>query len=84
MWCLVYWRFLFSQFELLWSLFQIKSLFLKISGKTPEEKLQNTWLKLQNDVNCFIDSDLDKLSTVKSPGIKQVRFKKYEINKHIR
>ncbi|XP_028403627.1 DNA-directed RNA polymerase I subunit RPA1-like isoform X2 [Dendronephthya gigantea] len=48
----------------------------RIPGKSPEEKLQNTWVRLQNDVNCFIDSDLDKLSTNQANGIKQLLEKK--------
>ena len=43
-----------------------------MSGKTPAERLQNAWIKLQTDVNCYMDSDLDKLSTDKFPGIRQV------------
>lgn len=44
-----------------------------VHGKTPKERLHNAWLKLQTDVNCYIDSDLDRVSTVKFPGIRQVR-----------
>ena len=43
-----------------------------MSGKTPAERLQNAWIKLQIDVNCFMDSDLDKISLERSPGIRQV------------
>ena len=43
-----------------------------VSGKTPAERLQNAWIKLQTDVNCYMDSDLDKLSLDKVPGIRQV------------
>jgi len=52
--------------------FQGKNAPATVSGKTPTERLHNAWLKLQTDVNCCIDSDLDKLSTVKFPGIRQV------------
>ena len=52
--------------------FQGKNAPATVSGKTPTERLHNAWLKLQADVNCCIDSDLDKLSTVKFPGIRQV------------
>ena len=43
-----------------------------MTGKTPAERLQNAWLKLQSDVNALMDSDLDKLSTEKNPGVRQV------------
>ena len=43
-----------------------------VSGKTAKERLHNAWLKLQTDVNCYIDSDLDKLSSAKFAGIRQV------------
>ncbi|XP_015758979.1 PREDICTED: DNA-directed RNA polymerase I subunit RPA1-like [Acropora digitifera] len=46
------------------------------NGKSPMERLHNAWLKLQTDVNCCIDSDLDKLSSVKFPGIRQILEKK--------
>ena len=52
--------------------FQGKNAPATVSGKTPTERLHNAWLKLQTDVNCCIDSDLDKLSTIKFPGIRQV------------
>ena len=52
--------------------FQGKNAPVTVTGKTPTERLHNAWLKLQTDVNCCIDSDLDKLSTVKFPGIRQV------------
>ncbi|CAB3992022.1 DNA-directed RNA polymerase I subunit RPA1, partial [Paramuricea clavata] len=48
----------------------------RIPGKSPQEKLQNAWVRLQNDVNCFIDSDLDKISTNNVNGIKQLLEKK--------
>ncbi|XP_031567352.1 DNA-directed RNA polymerase I subunit RPA1-like [Actinia tenebrosa] len=47
-----------------------------VSGDTPAERLHNAWLKLQSDVNCVMDSDLDKLSTVKFPGVRQLLEKK--------
>ena len=43
-----------------------------VSGKTTKERLHNAWLKLQIDVNCYIDSDLDKISSTKFAGIRQV------------
>ena len=43
-----------------------------VSGKTARERLHNSWLKLQTDVNCYIDSDLDKISSAKFAGIRQV------------
>lgn len=45
---------------------------VSVSGKTPAERLQNAWIKLQTDINCYMDSDLDKLSLEKVPGIRQV------------
>eukprot|EP00795_Rhopilema_esculentum_P016610 gene16610-8039_t len=47
-----------------------------VTGKTPAERLQNAWIKLQIDVNCHMDSDLDKLSMDKVPGIRQLLEKK--------
>ena len=41
-------------------------------GMSLKEKLNNAWLQLQTKVNCVLDSELDKLSTDKQPGIKQV------------
>ena len=49
---------------------------IKITGSTPTARLHTAWLRLQTHVNCFVDSDLDKLSTDKVPGIKQVLEKK--------
>ena len=42
-------------------------------GATNEEKFYNTWLQMQIHVNGVIDSDLDRMSQEKLPGIKQVR-----------
>ena len=37
------------------------------------ESLHSAWLKLQMDVNCFVDSDLDKMKGKDVPsGIRQV------------
>ena len=56
-----------------------------VPGKTAAERLHNAWLKLQSDVNCYIDSDLDKVSTIKFAGIRQVsnsdRFLVYHARK---
>ncbi|EDV23428.1 uncharacterized protein TRIADDRAFT_27970 [Trichoplax adhaerens] len=49
---------------------------IKIAGSTPTARLHNAWLRLQTHVNCFVDSDLDKLSSDKAPGIKQILEKK--------
>ncbi|XP_033636533.1 DNA-directed RNA polymerase I subunit RPA1-like [Asterias rubens] len=55
----------------------IDKTFLKmIPGKTNAEKLQNAWVTLQTHVNNVIDSNLDKLSRDKQPGIKQLLEKK--------
>ena len=43
-----------------------------IPGKSLLDKLQNAWQRLQAAVNCVYDSELDKLSQDKQPGIKQV------------
>lgn len=43
-----------------------------VPGNTAAERLHNAWLKLQSDVNCYIDSDLDKVSNIKFAGIRQV------------
>jgi DNA-directed RNA polymerase I subunit RPA1 len=41
------------------------------------ESLHSAWLKLQMDVNCFVDSDLDKMKGKDVPsGIRQVLEKK--------
>ncbi|XP_038067709.1 DNA-directed RNA polymerase I subunit RPA1-like [Patiria miniata] len=47
-----------------------------IPGHTNAEKLQNAWVALQNHVNVVVDSNLDKLSRDKLPGIKQLLEKK--------
>lgn len=43
-----------------------------VTGKTATERLHYAWLQLQTDVNCYIDSDLDKISDIKFAGIRQV------------
>ncbi len=50
----------------------------KIAKKAPSvhEKLQNAWLQLQQQVNNIYDSDLDKLSSEKAGGLKQLLEKK--------
>ncbi|XP_064625511.1 DNA-directed RNA polymerase I subunit RPA1-like [Lineus longissimus] len=40
------------------------------------EKLQSAWIRLQTQVNCIVDSDLDKFSKDAMPGIKQLLEKK--------
>ena len=41
------------------------------SFQTLVQRLQSAWLKLQMDVNCFMDSDSDKRKDTPN-GIKQV------------
>ncbi|XP_022089266.1 DNA-directed RNA polymerase I subunit RPA1-like [Acanthaster planci] len=53
-----------------------KSILASIPGKTNAEKLQNAWVTLQTHVNTVVDSNLDKLSRDKQPGIKQLLEKK--------
>ncbi|XP_030852023.1 DNA-directed RNA polymerase I subunit RPA1-like [Strongylocentrotus purpuratus] len=53
-----------------------QSILSTIPGKTLPEKLQNALTQLQTHVNCVIDSDLDKISTDKAPGIKQLLERK--------
>lgn len=37
------------------------------------ERLQSAWVKLQMDINCYVDSDLDKSRGKDAPsGIRQV------------
>ncbi|XP_048588420.1 DNA-directed RNA polymerase I subunit RPA1 isoform X2 [Nematostella vectensis] len=47
-----------------------------VAGTTPVKRLHNAWLKMQSDVNGVMDSDLDKLSAIKFPGIRQLLEKK--------
>ncbi|XP_023931575.1 DNA-directed RNA polymerase I subunit RPA1-like, partial [Lingula anatina] len=47
-----------------------------VPGKSLTEKLQNVWVRMQTHVNCVVDSELDKMSTDKHPGIKQLLEKK--------
>ncbi|XP_019629041.1 PREDICTED: DNA-directed RNA polymerase I subunit RPA1-like isoform X3 [Branchiostoma belcheri] len=53
-----------------------KTILNEISGTTVTEKVNNVWLRLQTSVNRVMDSDLDKLSNDRSPGIKQLIEKK--------
>nr|XP_054764131.1 DNA-directed RNA polymerase I subunit RPA1-like [Lytechinus pictus] len=53
-----------------------QSILSSVPGKTLPEKLQNALTQLQTHVNCVIDSDLDKVSTDKAPGIKQLLERK--------
>ena len=50
-----------------------------IPGQTSTEKLHNAWIRLQTSVNGIVDSALDKVSTNKHPGIKQVRSRQLMI-----
>jgi len=52
--------------------FNFQELLSEVPGKTLIEKLHNSWDHLQTEVNRVVDSDLDKLSTDKNMGIKQV------------
>ena len=44
----------------------------EVPGKTLIDKLQMSWVLLQTHVNSCYDCDLDRLSTDKNNGIKQV------------
>uniref|UniRef100_H2Z3P3 DNA-directed RNA polymerase subunit n=1 Tax=Ciona savignyi TaxID=51511 RepID=H2Z3P3_CIOSA len=60
-------------------LLQIMDLLSSIPGKTLSEKLENAWHRLQQHINCLMDSDLDRLTVNggdKIPGIKQLLEKK--------
>ncbi|NXV42513.1 RPA1 polymerase, partial [Uria aalge] len=52
------------------------SVLTMIAGQTIADKLYNAWIRLQNHVNVVFDSDLDKLSTDKYPGIRQLLERK--------
>ena len=54
-------------------LYSRQSMLASIPGSTNAEKLQNAWVGLQTHVNNVVDSNLDKFSRDKQPGIKQVR-----------
>lgn len=60
------------------SLSLIESTANKIAKKSPSlhEKLQASWLQLQQSVNNIYDSDLDKLNADKAGGLKQLLEKK--------
>lgn len=47
-----------------------------VPGKTLVDKLQNGWIFLQTHVNSCYDGELDRLSTEKRNGIKQVIYLK--------
>ena len=49
------------------------SLLVGVPGQTLTEKLYSVWIRLQSYVNIVFDSDLDKITQEKFPGIKQVR-----------
>jgi len=43
-----------------------------IPGQTLTEKLGSAWIRLQSYVNIVFDSELDKLTREKFPGLRQV------------
>jgi len=45
-------------------------------ARSANDRLNVSWLEMQTHVNALIDSDLDRLSTDKLPGIKQLLEKK--------
>ncbi|KAM6953305.1 DNA-directed RNA polymerase I subunit RPA1 [Aplochiton taeniatus] len=47
-----------------------------IPGQTLTDKLYNVWIRLQTHVNIVFDSDMDKLTTEKYPGVRQILEKK--------
>ncbi|CAL8301311.1 unnamed protein product [Arctogadus glacialis] len=47
-----------------------------VQGQTLTEKLYSVWIRLQTYVNIVFDSDLDKITQEKFPGIKQLLEKK--------
>ncbi|NXS53970.1 RPA1 polymerase, partial [Brachypteracias leptosomus] len=53
-----------------------RSVLAVIPGQTIADKLYNAWISLQNRVNIVFDSDMDKLTTEKYPGIRQLLEKK--------
>uniref|UniRef100_A0A8D0FX03 DNA-directed RNA polymerase subunit n=1 Tax=Strix occidentalis caurina TaxID=311401 RepID=A0A8D0FX03_STROC len=52
------------------------SVLTMIPGQTIADKLYNAWIRLQSHVNIVFDSDMDKLTTEKYPGIRQLLEKK--------
>ncbi|XP_054058635.1 DNA-directed RNA polymerase I subunit RPA1 isoform X1 [Rissa tridactyla] len=52
------------------------SVLTMITGQTIADKLYNAWIRLQSHVNIVFDSDMDKLTTEKYPGIRQLLEKK--------
>ncbi|KAK0133909.1 DNA-directed RNA polymerase I subunit RPA1 [Merluccius polli] len=55
-----------------------------IPGQTLTEKLYSVWIRLQSYVNIVFDSDLDKITHEKFPGIRQLLEKKEGIfRKHM-
>uniref|UniRef100_A0A8D0GJX2 DNA-directed RNA polymerase subunit n=1 Tax=Sphenodon punctatus TaxID=8508 RepID=A0A8D0GJX2_SPHPU len=53
-----------------------RSTLTMIPGQSTVDKLYNIWLRLQSHVNIVFDSDLDKLTVEKYPGIRQILEKK--------
>ncbi|NWR71499.1 RPA1 polymerase, partial [Centropus unirufus] len=53
-----------------------RSFLAMIPGQTLADKLYNAWIRLQSHVNIVFDSDMDKLTTEKYPGIRQLLEKK--------
>ncbi|KAM3867222.1 DNA-directed RNA polymerase I subunit RPA1 [Diretmus argenteus] len=47
-----------------------------IPGATLTDKLYTFWIRLQNHVNIVFDSDMDRVTTEKYPGIRQILEKK--------
>lgn len=45
-----------------------------LTGLTLPDKLYSVWIRLQSHVNIVFDSDMDKLTTEKFPGIRQVYY----------
>ncbi|NXJ62661.1 RPA1 polymerase, partial [Rostratula benghalensis] len=52
------------------------SVLTMIPGQSLADKLYNAWIRLQSHVNIVFDSDMDKLTTEKYPGIRQLLEKK--------
>ena len=61
-----------EQYRTIEHLVFLQSVLSHVPGKTLAEKLNNAWVRLQTQVNCIFDSELDKLSKDVNPGIKQV------------
>ncbi|CAN2388405.1 negative regulation of protein localization to nucleolus [Pristimantis euphronides] len=53
-----------------------RSFLISLPGQNLTDKLYNMWVRLQSHVNIVFDSDLDKLTTNKYPGVRQLLEKK--------